>query len=61
MDERTARTIHGLKDWKQIARMLANSKSSGRLTIEIEQALHERALALAHDEVAKVTELKLRA
>lgn len=59
MDERTARTIQGLKDWKQIARMVANSKSSGRLTLEIEQALHERALALAHDEIAKVTELKL--
>jgi len=59
MEESTAKTIRGLKDWQALRQMRKNVRAKDRMTPGTEKALHARALQLAQDEVETATGLEL--
>lgn len=59
MDEKIARTINGLKDWKECQEFTKNALTRDRLTPEIKAALDQRSVELGRKLVAQKTGLDL--
>nr|WP_315491067.1 HNH endonuclease [uncultured Rhodoferax sp.] len=59
MDERIARTIAGLSDWKELQEFKKNANAKDRLSPEIQASLDQRAIELGRELVARKTGLDL--
>lgn len=59
MDEKIARTIAGLKDWKDHQEFTKNAAARDRLTPEVKAALDRRSVELGRELVARKTGLDL--
>lgn len=59
LDEKIARTISGLRDWKEHQEFAKNAAAKGRVTPEIQTALDRRAVELGRELVARKTGLDL--
>lgn len=59
MDEKIARTIAGLRDWKEHQEFTKNAVAKDRLTPEVKAALDRRSLVLGRELVALKTGLDL--
>lgn len=59
MDEKIARTIAGLRDWKEHQEFTKNALAKGRLTPEVKAALDRRSVELGRELVAQKTGLDL--
>ncbi|QEL55182.1 hypothetical protein [Chromobacterium paludis] len=59
MDEKIARTIAGLRDWKEYQAFTKNAAAMDRLTPEVKAALDRRSVELGRELVAQKTGLNL--
>ncbi|MDH2233910.1 hypothetical protein N5K37_28760, partial [Delftia tsuruhatensis] len=59
MDEKIARTITGLRDWKEHQEFTKNALAKGRLTPEVKEALDRRSVELGRELVAQKIGLDL--